>query len=92
MFSQPFSHQSLVRSIDVRDRHQHERDQESQHQHLCEMKTKVIRSEETRGSDRNDAARYQNRSEDFRKVAGLHSPKTPVLSQSSQFLGEWQYG
>src|SRR5215469_3976174 len=51
------------------------------------MKTKIIHSEETRGSDGNDAARNQNRPKDFRKVlASLHSPKTPVLSQSSQFL------
>src|SRR5215469_1392864 len=51
------------------------------------MKTKLVHSKETRGSNRNDATRNQNRPEDFRKMlARLHSPKTPVLSQSSQFF------
>src|SRR5215469_4665107 len=79
-------HQSPVRAIDVRDRDQHQRDQERQHEHL-RLKTKLVHSEERRGSDRNDATRNQNRPEDFRKMlAGLHSPETPVLSQSSQFF------
>src|SRR6516162_3762551 len=51
------------------------------------MKTKLVHSEEARGSNRNDAARNQNRPEDFRKMlARLHSSKTPILSQSSQFF------